>query len=124
VPVLILAGLAAIGGLLNLPFRSLEFLTTWLEPVFHDVPEIKAPSFAEGFVLSAVSVVVGLVGVGIAIAVYRRGLSSADEDPTVQRLGPLGRLFGNAYYFDDLVSRAVGGPLRRIAQWLSALLDA
>jgi NADH-quinone oxidoreductase subunit L len=124
VPVLVLAGLAAIGGLLDLPFRSLEFLTTWLHPVFHDVPEIEAPSFAQGVALSALSVVVGLVGIGIAIRVYRRGLSAPDEDPTVTRLGALGRLFGHAYYFDEMVSRAVGGPVRRIADWLSAVMDA
>jgi NADH-quinone oxidoreductase subunit L len=123
-PVLVLAALAAIGGLLNLPFRSLEFLTTWLHPVFHDVPEIKAPSFAQGVELSALSVVVGLVGIVVAVAIYRGGLSTPDQDPTVSRLGRLGRLFGHAYYFDDMVTRLVGGPLRRFAGWLNAVVDA
>ena len=31
-------------GLVDEAATSLEFLTTWLHPVFHDVPEIKAPS--------------------------------------------------------------------------------
>ena len=40
-----LAGLAVVGGLLNLPFKTLEFLGHWLEPVFEGVPEIEATSF-------------------------------------------------------------------------------
>src|SRR5207248_2663384 len=32
IPVLVLAALAAIGGLLNVPLHGLEFLTKWLDP--------------------------------------------------------------------------------------------
>jgi NADH-quinone oxidoreductase subunit L len=116
VPLLVLAGAAAVGGLLSVPLHGLEFLTTWLRPVFEDVPEIAAPSFARGLLLSGLAVAVGLVGIGAAVVLYRR-VESPDDDPLVARLGPLGRLFGNAYYFDATVARLVGGPVRRIAQW-------
>jgi len=122
-PLLALAGLAAIGGVINIPLKGLEFLTEWLHPVFHDVPEIRAPSFAEAGALSGVSVAVGLVGIAIAVALYRRGLAATDRDPMLDRLGPLGRVFGHAYYFDAGVANLVGGPLRRFATWLDVRFD-
>ena len=117
-PILVLAFLAAIGGLLSLPFSGLEFLTEWLDPVFSDVPEIHVSSFLEGFLLSCLSVAVGLTGIFIAHRFYRNGLRRPSEDPWLQRLGPVGRLFGHAYYYDELIGRVVAGPLTKGADLL------
>lgn len=123
-PVLALAGLAIVGGLINIPLKGLEFLTEWLHPSFADVHELHPESFWEGFALAGVSVAVGIIGIALAIALYRRGLASTDRDPAVERLGPLARVFGHAYYFDAGVSSVVGGPLHRAATWLSETADA
>lgn len=117
-PILILAMFAAIAGLLNLPFIGLEFLTDWLEPVFEDVPEIHPNSFIGGFSLSALSVTLGLIGIFVAHSLYRRGLRSPEVDPALQRLGPVGRVFGHAYYFDETIGRIVAGPLTKLADFL------
>jgi NADH-quinone oxidoreductase subunit L len=122
-PVLVLAGLAIVGGVLSIPLKGLEFLVEWLHPVFSDVPEIHSPSFAKGLALAGASVLVALIGIGLAVKLYRRGLDAPDDDPAMVRLGPLGRVFGNAYYFDDSVSRLVGGPLKRAGTWLSDTFD-
>ena len=122
-PVLLLAGLAIVGGFLSIPLKGLEFLVEWLHPVFEDVPEIHSPSFAKGLALAGASVLVALIGIGLAIKLYRRGLDAPDQDPAVTRLGALGRVFGNAYYFDDGIGRLVGGPLKRAATWLSDTFD-
>ena len=121
---ILLAGLAAIGGFLSIPIRGLEFLVDWLHPVFRDVHEIQAPTFAKGTALAGFSVLVGIVGIFLAIRLYRRGLASPDRDPAVERLGPLARVLGNAYYYDATVARVVDGPFRRSAEWLSATFDA
>jgi NADH-quinone oxidoreductase subunit L len=123
-PVLLLAGLAVVGGLINIPLKGLEFLTEWLHPSFADVHELHPESFWEGFALAAASVTVGIVGIALAAGLYRKGLAATDRDPAVERLGPLGRIFGHAYYFDAGVSRLVDGPLRRAATWLSETADA
>ncbi|MBM3671563.1 MAG: NADH-quinone oxidoreductase subunit L [Actinobacteria bacterium] len=123
-PVLALAGLAIVGGFINIPLKGLEFLTEWLHPSFADVHEVHPESFWEGFALAGVSVVVGIVGIALAVALYRKGLAAADRDPVIERLGPMGRVFGHAYYFDAGVSRVVGGPLHRAARWLSDTADA
>jgi NADH-quinone oxidoreductase subunit L len=122
-PVLVLAALAAVGGILNLPFVPLEFLTHWLEPVFEGVSEPHPDSFVEGLSLELLAAAVALAGVVVAYATYREGLARADEDPFDRKLGPLAKLFGHAYYFDEGVSAAVGGPGRRAATWLSDVFD-
>ena len=123
IPLLVLAGLAVVGGVLAIPIKGLEFLTEWLAPSFEGVHDIHPSSFVEGFGLTAVSVVVGLAGITLAVLLYRRGLTSPDADPVLDRLGPAGRIFGHAYYFDDGVSRVVGGPGLRAATWLSDTFD-
>jgi NADH-quinone oxidoreductase subunit L len=122
-PVLVLAFFAAVAGVLNLPFHGAEFLTDWLEPVFEDVPALHSSSFLEGFLLSCLSVAVGLIGIAIAHRAYRQGLPRPDVDPALQRLGPVGRLFGHAYYLDESIGRLVAGPLTRAADWLDRTFD-
>jgi NADH-quinone oxidoreductase subunit L len=122
-PSLVLATLAVVIGFVNLPFTSLEFLTDWLDPVFRGVEEHGPDSFVEGLSLELLAVVIALVGITIAWSLYRRGLDDPNADPFDQRLGPVARVFGHAYYFDRGISRLVGGPIRRAAQWLSTVFD-
>jgi NADH-quinone oxidoreductase subunit L len=123
-PVVLLAGLAVVGGLLNVPVKGMEYLDEWLEPVFRDAGHIPTPSFVGGVGLSLLAVAVGLVGIVVAYALYRRGLPSPDRDPFGERLGVLGRVFGHAYYYDESISRAVDSPVRGFAGWLAQGFDA
>ncbi len=120
-PLVVLAGLTVVGGLLNLPFKSLEFLARWLEPVFEGVPEIHADTFTEGFVLSTVAVVLGVAGILVAVAMYRQGLTG--PDPLPARLGPLARVFDRGWYLDSTLARAVDRMGRPGAQWLADIFD-
>src|SRR6185436_3447071 len=63
------------------------------------------------------------VGIVISWRIYRGGLDDPAVDPLDRRLGPLGRLFGHAYYYDEGIATAVGGPIRRGAQWLADVFD-
>jgi NADH-quinone oxidoreductase subunit L len=123
VPSLILAALAAVVGFINLPFTSFEFLTSWLDPVFRGVTEAGPDSFVQGATLDVVSVTIALCGIALAWSIYRRGLEDPEVDPLDRRLGPLGRLFGHAYYFDEGISRLVDGPVRVAARWLATGFD-
>ena len=122
--ILVLALLAAIGGVLDLPFRSLEALNKWLEPVFADVKPVHPPSFLGAAALSTLSVALGVAGILIAWALYKDGLRDASRDPADERLGRAGRIFGHAYYFDEGIAAAVSGPVRRAADWLAFVVDA
>ncbi len=59
-PVVVLAALAAVGGVLKLPFGNLDFLSEWLEPTFAGTHPAHPTSFVAGFSLSVLAVVIGL----------------------------------------------------------------
>jgi NADH-quinone oxidoreductase subunit L len=124
-PLVVLAGLSAVGGALNLPFTTagLDFLHHWLEPVFHGIPEPHATSFAQGFVLSTVALTVAVAGILVAVSLYRRGLPEGDRDPVVERLGPVARVLENAYFVDRGIARLVSGPVTAFARFLAGPVD-
>ncbi|MDQ3947063.1 MAG: NADH-quinone oxidoreductase subunit L [Actinomycetota bacterium] len=122
-PLIVLAGLSVVGGLLNLPFKSMEFLAHWLEPVFAGVPELHADSFTQGFVLSTVAVVFAVAGILVAHALYRRGLAGRELDPLEERLGPLATIFARGWYLDAAVAAAVDRFGRPGSQWLADRFD-
>ena len=122
-PVIVLAGLAMIGGLLELPFRSIEFLSQWLQPTFKGVEAPEPTSFLSALELSTLAVIVAVVGVVFALRLYRRGLEDPAVDPVDAKLGAVGRLFGHAWYYDEGIAAMVGGPLRRSARWAADVFD-
>jgi NADH-quinone oxidoreductase subunit L len=122
-PILALAGLAAVGGVLSLPFKGIAFLEDWLHPTFGTVPEIDVTSFVAAFALTVLSAALGLVGLAFALAIYRRGIPTPEADPLPQRLGVAGRLFQHAYYFDEAIANFVRGPGLRFADWVNRGFD-
>jgi NADH-quinone oxidoreductase subunit L len=122
-PVMLLGFLAVVGGLLSLPFKSLEFLTNWLEPVFAGAAVIETSSFVSAFALSTLSVAFGVVGIVVAAALYRSGIPAPDRDPLPERLGVFSRVFAHAYYIDEGIAAFVSGPGLRGAEWLNRGFD-
>ncbi len=122
-PVVVLAFLAIVGGLIDLPFTKLEFLNHFLEPVFEGAPAPAPTSFWSAFGLDVVAVTVATIGIAFAYRMYRRGLEDPAVDPLDRRLGPLGRLFGHAWYYDEGIAALVGGPVRRAARWTADVFD-
>ena len=58
--------LAAVGGLIQIP-GAWELLSDWLDPVAEPLVE---PSVLQDYATSAVSVAIGLAGIGVAWAIY------------------------------------------------------
>jgi len=115
-PLVALAGLAAVGGVLNLPIsRSTEFLTKWLDPVFgrrlHEVTASTGTKWA----LFAVTLVLVLLGIALARAVYlaHRVREEAMEPAVLRR----------AWYVDAFVAAFVDGPGRLLAAWSAYVFD-
>ncbi len=124
-PLGILAFFAAIVGVIDLPFQSVEFLNKWLDPVFEPVAQPHPPSFLGAAGLDVLSVMFGLAGLFLAYVIYQHGLERPADDPMRSKLGSgLHNLLAHDWYYDETIGRAVGGPGRKFANWLAYFVDA
>jgi NADH-quinone oxidoreductase subunit L len=122
-PITVLALLALVGGLLNIPLRGLTWLDTWLAPVFRGVHQPAPSSFGGAAALTAAAFGFGAAGILAAYLAYRRGLPSPADDPLQDRLGPAADVLGHGYYYDDTISAATDGPVRATAEFLDRDID-
>jgi NADH-quinone oxidoreductase subunit L len=120
---MVLAVLAAVGGVMNLPFTSREWLDKWLESSFRGVPEVHPDSFIGGLGLELLTFAIAAAGIFLAYTLYKKGLEHADRDPLNEKLGAVAPVLGNAYYYDAGISKLVGGPGRALAGWLDRVVD-
>ena len=122
-PLIALAILAAVGGVINLPFvnEELDFLARWLEPVFAAGNEVHLDSFGLGFVLSTGAMAASILGIIVGRALYKNGLH--ETDPAEARLGPFAKVLANAYYLDSGLARLISGPATAFARVLSEGID-
>ena len=105
-PLVALAGLAIVAGLLNLPFSSdLKFLEHWLEPVLFGNEVHVDASGGTKWVLAIIAVIGGAVGIIGAFAIYmqRRLDPKMVEQPLLAR----------GWRYDEAVTDFMGGPGRR-----------
>jgi NADH-quinone oxidoreductase subunit L len=102
-PLVVLAGLAIVGGGLNLPFTSdLHFLGHWLEPVVEGNEATLSVATGTKVGLALVAVAAGLVGIGLAARVYLQ-----------RRLEPVEpALLAEGWRYDSTISAFVDGPGR------------
>ena len=105
-PLVLLAGLATVAGVINLPFvKATHFLEKWLEPsLYHNEATL---GFAGGtkWVLAGVAIVAGLVGIWIAVQFY---LKKAAPTKAVEL-----DIFARAWRYDETITKVAGGPGRR-----------
>ena len=108
-PLVVLAVLAAVGGILKTPLEH------WLEPVLaHPHHFVSSGSTKLGLIV--VTTVGALTGLGIAYAIWirRRVRESAVEPVVLQR----------AWYADDIVRAVVEAPSRALANFSAFVVDA
>lgn len=115
VPLVVLAGLAVVGGAMNLPFsKSLERLAHWLEPSV-GVHEFASTSSTK-FVLAGIATACGLVGIGAAYMLWmKRSLAqNASLEPA---------LLKRAYGIDNLYSNLFEKPGHKLAELVGGVFD-
>ncbi len=125
VPLVGLAGLATLGGLIDLPFSSLhlEILDSWLEPVLEGAHAPEITAFGGAFGLSMLALMVAIVGIIVGRALYLNGLNADGTDPAAKRLGGFANVLANGYYLDVGLARVVSGPVTAFARVLSDGVD-
>ena len=105
-PLVVLAGLAMVAGVINLPFSSnVHFLDKWLDPALFGNATHLSLGGGTKWILGVVAIAGSLLGVSAGAAVYarRRLYPARIEHPFLAR----------AWRIDELVTNFMGGPGRR-----------
>jgi NADH-quinone oxidoreductase subunit L len=102
-PLVVLAGLAMVGGVIQLPFTSdLHFLEDWLHPVLGENEAHIDVATGTKVGLAAIAVAAGLLGIAAAVAVYLQ-----------KRVKPVEpQLLADGWRYDSSITAFVGGPGR------------
>jgi NADH-quinone oxidoreductase subunit L len=121
-PLVILAALASIGGLINLPFGNLHFLAGWLhESVAH--VEIPAPGAGFSLSVAGASTIVALIAIALSYALYgTKPLAEGQADP-LRILGPVFTFLNRRWYWDEAYAAIFIEPYKRLADFLAYMVD-
>ena len=116
VPLMILAGLSVLGGLLNLP--GLHTLETWLS---HTLGEGEPAHFI--WLVAGISLVLALLGLGLGWLIYSRKTEKGAADPLKKVLGPIFTGMENKWYVDEIYSVLILNPYKAFAQFMAEPVD-
>jgi NADH-quinone oxidoreductase subunit L len=111
-PLVVLAGLSAVGGLINTPFKLT--LEHFLEPAFEAV-KLTHPPDDLLLVLALASVAAGIVGIGLATMRYRSRVPAEDAGAW--------KLLNRGYYVDDAYATAFVRGGGAAARWTADRVD-
>ena len=105
-PLVVLAGLAMVAGVINLPFSSnVHFLDKWLDPALFGNATHLSLGGGTKWILGVVAIAGSLLGVSAGAAVYaRRRLDPARIEHS---------FLARAWRIDEIVTNFMGGPGRR-----------
>jgi NADH-quinone oxidoreductase subunit L len=119
-PLVVLAGLSLVGGLVNTPLRLT--LEHYLEPAFETVTMQHPPEGVGMFVLLAgLSVVAGLAGAAAAFLAYRQPQTNWLDFE--QGFEPLWGTWEGAYGVDDIYGKIIVTPGRKTAEAAAFSID-
>ena len=135
VPLIILAALSALGGLLNLP--TVHTFGHWLEHTIKIEEAVQAIHVGEAaesgfnFVVAGSSVLIALIGVTLAWFFYSRRYRTLQEMPAGKRpddplrplLGPVFTLLENKYWMDELYRTVILNPYVGLSRFLAETID-
>lgn len=121
IPLIILALLSVIGGVLNLPHyitHSEGFLAQWLEPLYLLKPQTHSIDFSTEIILLAIAIGVFLFGFVYSRSRYKIKNTAAE----VETQG-LGKLIQRKFYFDEMYDKIIVRPLEFLGDLIFALFD-
>ena len=117
VPLMILAALAILGGVLNLP--GIHTLTLWLE---HTIAGIEAGEF--NLMVAGISTGLALVAIALSWFIYgRRPLTEGQKDPLKKLLGPVFTIFERKYWVDEFYWAVFVNRYVDISRFLADVVD-
>lgn len=118
IPLIVLAVLAAVGGLISLPGNS--WLSHYLAPVFGNKAHAAHHFGATEYALMAVAVAGGLIGIAIAYSKYIR---KSEVPPADEQITGTAKLLYNKYYIDEIYEAVFVKPLHALSQFFRDVLE-
>ncbi len=117
VPLMILAALSVLGGLINFPGQHL--LTGWLE---HTLGQLEALDF--NVQVAGISTILALAALLVAWYIYGRNpLKAGQIDPLKKPLGFLFTGMEHKWYVDEIYNAIIITPYVKISQFLADVID-
>jgi NADH-quinone oxidoreductase subunit L len=114
-PLVVLAVLALVGGLLELPGHHPGFAPLgWLAPVFGHALYQAHQSAGTLWVLAVVDGVVAVVGLAIAFPLWTRRAQRPELEPAVLQ---------RAYFLDDIYDAVIGRPGQAFARFCATVIE-
>ncbi|MGH9165046.1 MAG: NADH-quinone oxidoreductase subunit L, partial [Acidimicrobiales bacterium] len=113
-PLVVLAGLAAVAGLLNLPFGKLDLLERWLEPVFGEALHHVDASSGLKLGLAAAAGTAALLGIAIAASAFLRARRTEVFEPAILK---------RAWGIDALYAAVIETPGKALAAFSAFVID-
>jgi NADH-quinone oxidoreductase subunit L len=111
-PLIVLAILAAVGGLISLPGNS--WLNHYLAPLFSNAAHEEHVLGTTEYILMSIAVVGGFIGIGIAYAKYFKQNEVPSEDAEITGVA---KVLYNKYYIDELYDSLFVAPINGLSKF-------
>jgi NADH-quinone oxidoreductase subunit L len=128
IPLIVLAALSAIGGVLGIPAAIGEhlhvphLLARWLEPIYPKGTVFEVPANTE-WILMFASTAVAVFGAWLAYnRFFKQGLAA--DEALARSMPAIARTLENQYYVDEIYDEAIVTPLERFSRFLWRGIDA
>ena len=113
-PLVVLAVLSTLGGVIDLPWIHHNSLAGFLDPTFGFIPALGHSSTAAQFTLAGVDIVAAILGLIAAFSIWRDRSSS----PRFER-----EFLERVWRWDDFYDATIGRPLTGAAQFGDAVVE-
>jgi len=113
-PLVVLAVLSVLGGLINLPWAHSASLSGFLGPILGYVPAVAGSSTAAQWGLAAVDVVVAVFGLLAAFSIWKNITESSRYESS---------FLEHVWHWDDFYDATIGRPLTRLAYFSDDVIE-
>jgi NADH-quinone oxidoreductase subunit L len=113
-PLVVLAVLAAVGGVLDLPWVHTWGLSVWLHPVFAATLYNDNLSASTEWILAVVDAVAAVIGIAIAWQAWRARAERPELTPA---------FLARVWYWDDFYDTIIGRPGQALARFSATVID-
>ena len=117
IPLVILAILAAIGGLISLPGNS--WLNHYLAPLFHKAHEAHHLD-GTAYMLMGIATIGALVGIGIAYSKYIKRQEIPAQDSEIKGIA---KVLYNKFYVDEAYETLFVNPLHKLSHFFRKYIE-